>query len=529
MPRSEPKSELKDGPEPEPGPEYDGHSHTGPSSESGFGEPTAEPENWPEPGPLWEEAYKTWKWAWELHVYLYATSFLAIGLYAGCYVVFNVYDGLQGKYLSVSLNIMVTIFGFTRAFVMFLDPYQQGNIIQHAAVMRVIWSIGGPCLTASDCLMILALLETTKISIAPPKLQQASVNVVIIFLHFTLVIATDCVVSDYVEAKAMLLFCQIFFIVWGGVLGTANIILGYKLDKLLFSHKTPKEKADKMYIDLIYASGAANYFLCGIVAYSAIGVFGVYSNVLHVDAWPWWALQTLSRFSEALACVLIFTVSAKRTQAKDAYAQVMGSVNCCQSGPITAEGRWSNRSLKKLKKLFKSNNKTSKGDVDNGSQVSLFTALREMALVQVTGDEWAGTNPTPWLTRRGECWVKTKTGCSVIHLPGASYGCPTFQPAEFSCVEDSHDNLKHQKEYLELEVKHVRRRSMFSALQEAKASNIIFAFQEKTTDSFDETEETIDSDPQMDNDPKTAWTVATLPNQTTETTFFNDGKGNEKK
>lgn len=430
---------------------------------TGNSKPT--PENWPEPGPRWDEAYETWQWAWELHVYLYATSFLVIGLYAGYYVIANVYDGLQGKYLCLSLNIMVALFGFTRAFSMFLDPYHQGNIIHNTAVMRVIWSISGPCLTASDCLMILALIETAKVSIAPPKLQKPSVNAAIISFHFILVITTDCVVSDYVEAKAMLMFCQLFFVTWGSVLGTANFFLAYKLDKQLFSHKNPKEKADKIYISLIYASGAANVLLCGIILYSAFGVFGVYSDVQFVDAWSWWTLQALSRFSEILACVLIFTLSAKRARIKDAVLMVTDDKDR-ESIYSTLEENSSESKKGILGKCFKRKKKPSKAAEER--KISLFTALREIALMQAaTAHDWHGTNLQPQMNAGGECWIETKTTCSIVHLPAES---TDYHLSGNKCKQMKNGGQEQDREFLELG--YARKQSMFTALHENKKINL---------------------------------------------------------
>ena len=413
-PRAEPKSEPDGEPESKPESEYQPNwepenkwNHTGNSEPS--------PENWPESAPRWDEAYETWQWAWELHVHLYATCFLVIGLYAGYYVIANIYDGLQGKCLCLSLNIMVVLFGFTRAFVMFLDPYHQGNIIHNTTVMRVIWSLSGPCLTASDCLMILALIETTKVSIAPPKLQKPSVNAAIISFHFILVITTDCVVSDHVEAKLMLLFCQLFLVTWVSFLGTANFFLAYKLNKQLFSHKIPKEKADKIYISLIYGSGAANVLLCGIILYSAFGVFGVYSDVQFVDAWSWWTLQTLSRFSEIVACVLIFTVSAKRSRVKDAVSMVTDGKDR-ESIYSALEEKYSESNEGILANCCKRKKKTTK--VAQERRISLFTALREIALMaEATSQEWHDANQQPRKNAGGECWIETKSTCAVILIP----------------------------------------------------------------------------------------------------------------
>ena len=292
------------------------------SEQAGESEPYVEPETWPEPGPRWSEAFEKWRAAWYIHVYFFAIAFLAIGSYAGYYVILNIYDGLRGKYLSVCLNGMVLLFGTTRAFVLFLDPYHQGSLIKALFTMRLLWSIGGPCLTASDSLIILALVETARVSIAPPRFQRLETISIVIAFHFVLVIVSDTIVSIYMEAKIMILLCQLFFSVWGITLGAGYANLAYKLDKQLFSHKQIKERGDKVYIFLIYASAAANFFICGVMIYTAVGVFGVYTDIEFVDAWHWWTLQTLFRTGEVITCVLIFTVSAKRSRVKQAADEV---------------------------------------------------------------------------------------------------------------------------------------------------------------------------------------------------------------
>lgn len=283
-------------------------------------EPESEPEGtaeaWPEPGPDWLKAYEEWGAAWEIHVYLFAVIFLGFAVYSAYLVGHGVYVGLNKKYLGVSLNVVMLILGFTRAFVLFTDPYLQGTTINNVHAMRVIWSLASPCLTSADCLVILALLETAKISLAPQKMQKFRVIIKIIILHFALVLISDFVVSEFVEAKAMLVFCQVFFIVWGSVLGVGYFALGYKLNQKLFGHKEEKTEKEVMYIRLIYASGVNNFILCAMFIYSSAGVFGVYSDVKFVGAWPWWAMQTCFRTSEVLSGILVFTVSAKRKTVK---------------------------------------------------------------------------------------------------------------------------------------------------------------------------------------------------------------------
>ena len=279
-------------------------------------EAEAEAEAWPEAGPDWSIAFEEWGAAWEFHIYVFALIFLGFGIYSAYFIGHGLHAGLNQKYLGFCLNVVMFILGFTRAFVLFTDPYHQGDLIHSTVVMRVMWSLANPCLTSADCLVILALVETAKISLAPPKMQKLSVILKITILHFILVLTSDFVVSEFLEAKAMLLFCQIFFIVWGSVLGVGYCVLGYKLDQMLFSHKEVKTKKDLLYIRLIYASGVNNFILCAMYIYSSAGVFGVYSDVKFVDAWSWWAIQTCFRVSEVLSGILVFKVSAKRKSLK---------------------------------------------------------------------------------------------------------------------------------------------------------------------------------------------------------------------
>ena len=275
-------------------------------------EPEATAESWSEPGPDWSKAFGEWGAAWEFHVYLFAVIFLGFAVHATYFIGHGLYVGLNQKYLGFCLNVVMLILGFTRAFVLFIDPYHQGDIIHNVSIMRVLWSLASPCLTSAHCLVILALVEAAKISIAPPKMQKLSFVLPIITVHFILVLVTDIVVSEFVEAKAMLVFCQGFFIIWGAILGVAYFVLGYKLDQKLFGHKKIKSRNEVLYIRLIFASGVNNFVLCAMFIYTSASVFGVYSDVEFVDAWSWWTVQTCFRVSEVSSGILVFTASAKR-------------------------------------------------------------------------------------------------------------------------------------------------------------------------------------------------------------------------
>ena len=311
----------------EPSPESDSTSEPNPegpdtsvpeNKATAESEPEPKPEAWPEPGPEWKEAYKLWRNAWPAHTYFFSIIFLLMAFYSGYYIVVNIKDGLGQKYLSISLNVMMCALCTTRSFVLFVDPYHQGTLIADKLILQLMWSIGTPCLLASDSLCILALAESANVTLTQQRFQRLPNILVVIFLHFTLVIATDIVVSSHSSAKVMILYCQVFSIIWGTLLGLWYFTLAHKINHVLFKAAgRRKSRGDRIYLLLIYLSSAANLFTCVLILYSAVGVFGIYSEVEFVDAWPWYTLQSGMRTSEVIAALLVFTVSAKRNRMKN--------------------------------------------------------------------------------------------------------------------------------------------------------------------------------------------------------------------
>jgi len=466
-----------------------------PDGAHGESEPNAEPETWPEPGPEWSKAFKKWKAAWHVHVYVFATAFLVIGVYAGYYVVLNIYDGLDNKYLSVSLNAMVFLFGITRAFVLFLDPYHQGDLINAIFVMRLLWSIGGPCLTASDSLIILALIETSRVSIAPPRFQKLGTMLIVVGSHFVLVIVSDTIVSMYMEAKVMILMCQIFFSVWGITLGAGYANLAYKLNKKLFSHKKVKEKEDTMYIFLIYASAAANFFICGVMIYTMVGVFGVYSDITFVDAWHWWTLQTLFRVGEVVTCVLIFTVSAKRTRVKmavdeisefDSQSQISDSTDGCSA-------------FQKLQMFFYEIR--NRGRVVDSSVLSSGEAQNSTGIIRISSSDDSDTLPPAFEAFQAKSRGRRQS---------------LFSRMQEATIENRISQLEHAPAVV-TSGRSRRRQSLFSAMHEASINNAISNFANALTQA--ETNIACESF-ESDTDPNEEPTPLPLPRRGRRTNVF---------
>ena len=77
-----------------------------------------------------------------------------------------------------------------------------------------------------------------------------------------------------------------------------------------------------------YVSSVIGFSIIATHIYASSSVFGVYSDVKFVDAWSWWALQTLMR-SEELAVVIVVICVAKRSLLpEDALKRLASCLMC---------------------------------------------------------------------------------------------------------------------------------------------------------------------------------------------------------
>jgi hypothetical protein len=184
----------------------------------------AEPEAWPEAGPEWEEAYSEWRSAWPLHVYLFAIAFLLVSVVA-LYIIASIivarcglsYSGKASSSSSssggggggggkagvvstnsagssdtephheprgasamekttVALMLMVLSFSLSRCLFLLLDPYFSRADVPFV-LARLLFSLGVPGLTASFSILLLILLDTTRLSLGPPRFRKVKAQI----------------------------------------------------------------------------------------------------------------------------------------------------------------------------------------------------------------------------------------------------------------------------------------------------------------------------------------------------------------
>lgn len=309
-------------PEAEPGAEPTGEpegSHTG---YTGVTEPTAEPEmSWPEPEPDWDQAFGKWQAAWPLHTYGFGVIFTIIALIPTLELLRMHVDKGKMSALKSSLLVIIFIFSSTRAMALFVDPYGSTKRF-HLIVSQLLFSLGHPCIISALSLLLLVLIDTTKMNVAPPKFQRIQFIIPVVVFHVVLVIVTDFVVVYFLEAKVLLLVCQLYFLSLGFLLAAGYVRVGWKIHVNIKANVNSKSAVDNSMRRLQYliaACAVVSGLISVLTIYGAAGVFGVYSDVQYVEPWPWWIFQSFNRLLETTICIVILLMNTKASSKRKIF------------------------------------------------------------------------------------------------------------------------------------------------------------------------------------------------------------------
>ena len=268
-----------------------------------------------EPGPDWPIARRIWGVAWELHWIGFGVlfGFLAIHSFVAIAMV-NHRKGFGRKPLFVAINTLLLVLGVTRSVYLLLDPYEsRENGVQDPQWMTLLlFGIAFPCLTSSFCLIHLAFLEVTKLKIGPSKMQNGKFLSGVIVVHFIIVLVAETSASMKPELDTLLIVCQSFFILWGLLLSGCFIYSGCKVIKRVenvheqlnsieknerLRNKKVKSGTTKV-AKITLGTSLLGIAVCGLNLYSMVGVYGLYSKVVHPSPWPWLAFQSSFRLVE---------------------------------------------------------------------------------------------------------------------------------------------------------------------------------------------------------------------------------------
>lgn len=269
-------------------------------------------DDWVIPKPDWKLAFMKWKSTWPIHIYIFSGLFILAALLVTtirCYVYWQEGPSKRELFAEV-LTTLVFLFSLLRATSLLADAYGHKQRTTYG-VTHFIWSMATPCLTASYAVLLMAILDSTKMSLLPEAAQRWRSLVGVTGIHFVVVILGDVVLLSAPGAKIVYVICQFLSTVWGLIVSIGYAFLGLKLYYNFWSMATVKNAAPEPRIWRLFLLICITALVCSTVSLSQLyflfSNFGPLSKENPADAWPWLRLQNLLRFGEIVSCFLIST------------------------------------------------------------------------------------------------------------------------------------------------------------------------------------------------------------------------------
>ena len=305
-------------------------------------EPAQMPDPNPEPRPEWSTAIQIWGKAWYLHIYVFAVVYVSIAVTSGVGLVDDVLSGHSIKGLKLALYLSLLFFGFSRAIILFADPYSSVGTLEPLSAY-ITWSLGFPCvLTALGLLLLVFIDATNMVNVAPPRFQKLSTALGVMLVNAIIAVVTDIIFLLIQKLFILMIICHLYFVFFGVILTIGFFRIGFQLSS---------NSAASIYGDtglqrlryLVFITAVLNLLFTGTQVYSTVFNFNLHSDV--PGAWPWYAVQTTLRALEASMCVvMLFIAFNNRVKTSAACWRIFpnGFRNTVSPfRPDTASGSWS--------------------------------------------------------------------------------------------------------------------------------------------------------------------------------------------
>ncbi|XP_063962332.1 uncharacterized protein LOC129271623 isoform X2 [Lytechinus pictus] len=295
---------------------------------------------WPAPHPDWTVAFAVWGNSWLAHIIIFVIAYAILAIYSGsvlCYLVWKrcsaergAHDGVLTKRLinlRIALHSLVFVACSARTMSLGIDPYGTRRILKCPSGV-VLWSLGWPSLVASFSILLLLLLETTRLSLAPPRIQRPSVLASIIAVSLGYVLFSDFLVAYDNSTKYAVTVCQLLFILWGILLFFGFIFVWWKIHSNLMASSrgqtqtsSNRDSSDNSKMrklnTIIFVSAAIGICLTVTNLYWVSSTLDKSYRPEALKPWSWLAFSTCQRFLEiGISIMILLTVSKSRENSK---------------------------------------------------------------------------------------------------------------------------------------------------------------------------------------------------------------------
>lgn len=281
-----------------------------------------------EPFPEWSKAAEEWGIAWELHQYglgvIYGLIFLVtlISLWKrlnGARIV------KQNKVPIIVLSLL-GVFCLTRNLFLCIDAYHWRKTAPFV-VVNVLWGIGQPCLITAYTLVFIVMRNALVLKQRFQKWYNTRNIALATLPYFFFALGAELTISFIPAFKGLAFACQLLYILFGvslTVFYSIISILIWKKFKLIDSNKRwaaesskTRETRTRVILRTCLAAVAGGVLICVMQVYAMAGVYGVFSDVRNVPAWPWLAFQTMFRLVEIyMVIVLCYAVNERSVGTK---------------------------------------------------------------------------------------------------------------------------------------------------------------------------------------------------------------------
>lgn len=280
-------------------------------------------QGWPEPSPDWSDQ-GLGHWAWKLHTYGFAGFYLIFAL-DGVWLLIREWKLYSRSKLHVRfLNLELLFTSLVRGFVLLFDPYGTRDLGKAWSLFTLIlWGLATASVISAFSILLLILLDTTQMSLGPPRLQKLSVLLSITALNCAFFIAANTAAFFVVDIKTIIFACRFLFVLWGltfcvgyamtcsRIRRNLNSSRHFAVNDRGFAQETARMKKVLFLMCLASVAGGAMFGLSLFVAVYGPLAAGRQSSFM--GFWPWYGTQTTLRVLELM---IMFLISGMALRAK---------------------------------------------------------------------------------------------------------------------------------------------------------------------------------------------------------------------
>lgn len=166
---------------------------------------------------------------WEIHVYGFGLASIMVGAAALTLLLMTLTNkNMLQKQMTIALFVMLFCFSMARGVLLLVDPYHTRDLIP-VLVLQITWSLSLPCFTLMYSVVLLVLIDTTNLSLGPPKFQELYSILGVTACHVILVVVADIVVFYFLNTKPVIALCQALFIIYGVLMGIGYFFASWKI------------------------------------------------------------------------------------------------------------------------------------------------------------------------------------------------------------------------------------------------------------------------------------------------------------